>query len=765
MKTIFLTLSLVFLGLTGLWAQPNPNDLVISGYVTNTNGGAVDGQWVCVGYGGSNPSIADSTCGSTNANGWYSITVINGSLTGPNQSFEVVTQEYCQNTTSILTETVQNVQGTVNSATVNFALTCLPPTFCAAEISFSVNPSDSTQYTVVGTATGTAPFAYVWDNGTTSQTTTYDFGQQGIYSVCLTVTDASGCVSSTCDTAYVGVQPPSCDAFFYYGSTPTGVVLANTSTAFTYSGQSQDLTSYNWVVQGGGLSITSDSMNPHFVFPSAGAYNVCLTVGDAQGCSNTFCASVTVIGNNTGGCQAYFASTDSSGYSYFVNYSQGNATEYLWDFGDGNTSNQAYPWHQYAQNGTYLVCLTITGPNCQDSFCDTVYVGQNSGNCYAGFSSSGITPVGYHFYANSQDSNYSYSWTINGQSAGDNGYQLYVPGFVNGTHEICLTVSDGVCSDSQCQTFFVNPDSCFGYISGQIFAGNANVAVDIAQVYLISYDSITGQLTAVQTASVDSGGYYYFPVVPCGQYLLKAATTPNSAYYADHLPTYYGNSTFWQYADHIGVGWVQPAVQYDVTLIGGSNPGGPGFIGGSVTEGANKVADEGDPVVGIAVMLFDMTANAIAYTYTDANGQFTFENLPLGTYQVYTELLNYTTIPATVTLTEEQPLVENIGVQVSEGLISTSIVETNFDALVGSVYPNPVVNHATLTLDFEAGHNVTMSVVDLAGRAVSTQHIALLPGKNTVSVSANGLTDGYYLLQLRDDNGAFVVTRKFVVTH
>lgn len=764
MKTIFLTLSLVFAGLAGLQAQSDPNDLLITGYVTNANGGAVDGQWVCVSYSGSNPTIADSSCGYTNANGWYSITVTNGSLTGPDQNFEVVTSEYCQNISILLSETVSNQQGTVNTSTVNFALSCSPPSFCSVEISFEVSASDSTVFNAVATAAGTAPFSYQWDNGVSTPSATYVFAETGIYGVCLTVVDGAGCLTSNCDTVYVGQQPASCDAYFYYASTSNGVVFANTSTQFTYSGQSQNLVSYNWTAQGGGISLTSEAMNPNFVFPSAGQYFVCLEVADGLGCTNSFCANVTVVGGNTGGCQAYFEVQDSSGYSYFVNNSQGNATQYFWDFGDGNTSTQMYPWHQYAQNGTYFACLTISGLNCQDSYCDTIYVGQNIGNCYAGFSSSGPTPIGYGFTASFQDANYSYSWTINGQSAGSNGYQLYVPGFVNGSHQICLTVADGLCSDYECQTFYVNADSCFGYISGQIFAGNSNEAVDIAQVYLISYDSITSQLTAVQTATVDSGGYYYFPIVPCGQYLVKAATTPNSVFYADHLPTYYGNSTFWQYADYIAVAWAQPAVQYDVTLIGGNNTGGPGFIGGSVTEGANKVADEGDPVVGIAVMLFDMTSNAIAYTYTNANGQFAFENLPYGVYQVYTELLNYTTIPTVVTLTAEQSSVDDIGVQVSQGLISTGIAETDFETLVGSIYPNPVVDNATLTLDFEAGHDVTLSVVDLAGRTVAAQFVALLRGKNTLSVSANGLTEGYYFLQLRDSKGAFVVTRKFVVT-
>ena len=35
-------------------------------------------------------------------------------------------------------------------------------------------------------------------------------------------------------------------------------------------------------------------------------------------------------------------------------------TTYAWDFGDGSTSTQHHPLHQYATPGAYYVCLTVT---------------------------------------------------------------------------------------------------------------------------------------------------------------------------------------------------------------------------------------------------------------------------------------------------------------------------------------------------------------------------------------------------------------------
>lgn len=44
----------------------------------------------------------------------------------------------------------------------------------------------------------------------------------------------------------------------------------------------------------------------------------------------------------------------------FTNYST-DATEYLWDFGDGNTSTEENPLHEYAESGNFIITLTVTG--------------------------------------------------------------------------------------------------------------------------------------------------------------------------------------------------------------------------------------------------------------------------------------------------------------------------------------------------------------------------------------------------------------------
>ncbi|HRH70358.1 MAG TPA: PKD domain-containing protein [Flavobacteriales bacterium] len=51
---------------------------------------------------------------------------------------------------------------------------------------------------------------------------------------------------------------------------------------------------------------------------------------------------------------------------------------YLWDFGDGNTSTDPWPMHDYDGDGPYNLCLTITdSEGCTNTFCDTLVVDEN----------------------------------------------------------------------------------------------------------------------------------------------------------------------------------------------------------------------------------------------------------------------------------------------------------------------------------------------------------------------------------------------------
>ena len=95
-------------------------------------------------------------------------------------------------------------------------------------------------------------------------------------------------------------------------------------------------------------------------------------------------SSIIIINNNIPSCSAsYYEALDSNNKFglYLVNTSSGTNTntKYLWDFGDGTTSNVQYPTHQYTAFGLYTVCLTIldSNSNCYSTYCDSIGLDSN----------------------------------------------------------------------------------------------------------------------------------------------------------------------------------------------------------------------------------------------------------------------------------------------------------------------------------------------------------------------------------------------------
>lgn len=142
------------------------------------------------------------------------------------------------------------------------------------------------------------------------------------------------------------------------GCGPLGVVFTDNST--------NNPVFWSWDF---GNGQTSSSQNPFVTYTTAGTYTVTLITRNASGSDAVRKTGYITVypypkasftSNSTLACaptNIQFNDNSTSG--------SGSITSYLWDFGDGTTSNQQSPAHAYSQPGYYSVSLTV----------------QNSGGC------------------------------------------------------------------------------------------------------------------------------------------------------------------------------------------------------------------------------------------------------------------------------------------------------------------------------------------------------------------------------------------------
>ena len=89
----------------------------------------------------------------------------------------------------------------------------------------------------------------------------------------------------------------------------------------------------------------------------------------------------------------------------------------------------------------------------------------------------------------------------------------------------------------------------------------------------------------------------------------------------------------------------------------------------------------------------------------------------------------------------------------------------NTDASSTRIYPNPVTNgEFNINLSALTNGNYSVTISDLAGRAIQTNKVALLSGKQTVKMKINSrLTKGMFLVTVRDQDNTSLITEKILV--
>lgn len=207
----------------------------------------------------------------------------------------------------------------------------------------------------INCSSGTGPFTYEWwlPDGSAASSTNADwvFTTAGTYGVCLTIADAGGCTSVTCDTIYVDAN--------------------------------------------GTVSTTSPEPVDCLGIPNGPNVAGSPCTDPATGATGTWEPGCNCIPTVTLPCEADFwvlqayQNTNNGDTTqvepipfqlWIWNLSSGGTGNYqfLWSFGDGTSSTEAFPTHTYAGAGPYQLCLTITDDaGCTSTHCETIEVDQD----------------------------------------------------------------------------------------------------------------------------------------------------------------------------------------------------------------------------------------------------------------------------------------------------------------------------------------------------------------------------------------------------
>ncbi len=234
---------------------------------------------------------------------------------------------------------------------VYFSFTPSTP-FTYENVNFTDNSVDLDGYIV----------SWLWDfgDGKTSneQNPTHFYEDNGIYTVNLTVIDNDGNKGSIEKQIVVLNTPPAAD-FSWQPSEPTDIedVIFNASLSYDIDGY---IVNYTWDFGDGNISY---GQNVSHRYAENGNYTVKLTIIDDDGAVTWITKEVVVLNVPPVANFSYTPEEVSTYETIFFSQSSydldGYIVSWLWDFGDGKTSNEQNPTHFYEDNGIYTVNLTV----------------------------------------------------------------------------------------------------------------------------------------------------------------------------------------------------------------------------------------------------------------------------------------------------------------------------------------------------------------------------------------------------------------------
>lgn len=334
----------------------------------------------------------------------------------------------------------------------------------------------------------------------------------------------------------------------------------------------------------------------------------------------------------------------------------------------------------------------------------------------------------------------------------------------SGQFEVCLRVTREVsgitaCTDSVCHTVTT---AVYHDLGGHLFTGESPInnpvsTGDTGVAYLYRVNG--NRVLPIDTSMFTTLGYYTFPQVLPGLYLIKTKLSDGSLHHDEYFPGYPGQHLTWTDAPPV---IIQDSSCYssDVYLQPCSALySGTASIQGDVTFGESG---QGEPVPNAEVILYDSHMKPLLFSTTDARGRFTFSELEYGNYALSTDYPGkYSRVtgmllepPASVSDSIHLNLFDHnvTGIDQTQGLFQSTV----------TLYPNPAEEVLMVSAQFFETTSILVSVYDLAGQQLSRHQFGIQPNGGVLMLPVGELVHGFYFIRAVTNAGSLIFSGKFI---
>ncbi len=611
---------------------------------------------------------------------------------------------------------------------------------------------------------------YLWDfgDGTTSTANqpTHTYASDGTYTVTLTVENECGQATTSRVVTISNFPVANFTADEPDGCVEHTVVFTNLS--------SSNAENFLWTFEGG-TPATSTEENPVVIYDVAGTYDVELRASNGEGEDVIVREDYIIVGDIP---MADFSLVSDELEFTFTNLSTG-ATDYEWDFGDGNSSEEANPVHTYASPGNYLVTLVVTNScgtdfrNMQVSIIDQPIAD------YAQDVTEGCLPLVVQFTDRSSENTQEVRWSFpGGTPSTSTDRNPTVTYSARGSYDVTLISFSSNASDTLTVTDAVIvqdvPVADFSDINNGLVIDFVNESID-GQTYLWDFGDGTNSNEENPTHTYELNGDYVVcldAVNDCGDdricKTISTAIAPIAGIgsnvqsgcvaltveYSDQsqgMP----DSWLWTFPG----GEPSTSTEQNPTVV--YSESGTYSVTLSVTNAqgtqeqtfTDYIIVFDDPMSEFTVDIDALTvqftdasvdADSVHWDFGDGNGSNiespSHEYMSTGDYTVTQYVYNV------------------CGVDSSSQVISVMSTSTQDISSQASIdlYPNPTSDLFTVKGDLESDMQLMgMDVLDIYGRIALSQSMDYT-GAFTHGVDASHLTPGTYLVVLRTTSGVII---------